>query len=1408
MRWHDLGTRAVGTWRRWSGRPAAIPRIIHQTWRDEQVPERYRRYQESWRALHPGWHYRLWTDEALRAFVAAEAPSFLPIYDGYAQPICRVDAARYLVLERLGGVYADLDVECLRPLDPLLAEGGFLIGREPDTHVAHAGAHKRGLATIPCPSVIASVPGHPVWREVRAALVEDHRRRDPLDATGPFLLGRVLARHRGPIRLVGPELFYPFDKEACWSGAAFDLERRLGRARGAYTIHYWDGTWFRRAQTADTTAAGPITVRTLAPGADVAATAAAYPLDAAVPEGDLPLVSCLMVTHDRAGLARQAIACFRAQTWPRRELVILDDGPSDELARHVEGLADPTIRHLRRPHVPGATLGDLRNAAVEAAAGDFVCQWDDDDLSDPLRIAAQMAALAETGAPAAFLERWTLWWPHRARAAISRRRIWEGSLLCEKAALPRYPAERRGEDTAVLTDLRRGQAVGLIDAPRLYLYACHGRNSFDGGHLERHWHSAELQASGADYELLRRALAERLPIEAYESALGVARPAAPLVRAAEVAPAKTGRPPEPPRSAPASRRSGASKRRADDGPTELARAAEKRGDWHEAERRWRESWSIERTTKAAVGLHRALRRIGRSNEASALIIQVGRDPMVSPELRIRIEARLLEKARDWPTLAALLGNHRALMETDAGVRRIYSRALFEMGNHAAVTSLSEAAPDGGTATEFALAVEGLMTGATSDTAWSLVERARRSAFRIVAPGPLACLLALLSGVAGPRAADALLDEIDTLPATGPRPLATRIEAQLLRRRIAAQRALEAGSPPPPTPAGGHRAMLDRILPPEGAPGPTALLAECFDLLDGLATRFPDLHGDPLNSAADALAVASRVARAIDAREPLSLVRLGDGEGMMLPWRSDLEPRRAADLAGVRNTWWGAAEPPADAWAKLGGELVEAIRGADIVGISDAVHLARTILGSVSEDGGREINSDARGRIGVLHQAAGRAAPPDGRPLLDPAQMLTSAHIHQALAWWELWEMVVGRAGTVDLVTCHPGLGDAVAARFGVAIGTVHLVPAERRFAARFGADRAQAHFPDAFEALRPALAATPPGRVVLVAAGVLGKIYCHWAKEAGGIGLDIGAAADHWLGHRTRTLSALGDFALTAGTGPAWRRLLGAPAAAAAAAAGQVPPLVLVLTPMKDAARHWPRYRALLERLDYPAERLSLGILEGDSEDGTHALVAAELPAFARRFRSARLFKHDFDFRSDRPRWAPEIQPRRRSVLARARNRLLSLALEDETWVLWLDADLVDYPPDLLRRLLATGKQVVVPHCISARTGGTFDLNTFKLAPDADTIDWSQHVHDGVLQPPPGLGRLYLDAFAGRPVVPVDGVGGTALLVDAELHRDGLIFPVAPYRMHLETEGLAMMATDMGAGCWGVPDLTIVHAPD
>ncbi|KAJ5376367.1 hypothetical protein N7509_013253 [Penicillium cosmopolitanum] len=90
-------------------RPQIIPKIIHQTYKNETIPEVWVEAQQSCIDLHPDYEYILWTNEKSRDFIAAEYPWFLDTFDGYKYPIQRADSIRYFVLAHFGGTYIDLD---------------------------------------------------------------------------------------------------------------------------------------------------------------------------------------------------------------------------------------------------------------------------------------------------------------------------------------------------------------------------------------------------------------------------------------------------------------------------------------------------------------------------------------------------------------------------------------------------------------------------------------------------------------------------------------------------------------------------------------------------------------------------------------------------------------------------------------------------------------------------------------------------------------------------------------------------------------------------------------------------------------------------------------------------------------------------------------------------------------------------------------------------------------------------------------------------------------------------------------------------------------------------------------------------------------------------------------------------
>src|SRR5689334_15128354 len=189
-------------------------------------------------------------------------------------------------------------------------------------------------------------------------------------------------------------------------------------------------------------------------------------------------------------------------------------------------------------------------------------------------------------------------------------------------------------------------------------------------------------------------------------------------------------------------------------------------------------------------------------------------------------------------------------------------------------------------------------------------------------------------------------------------------------------------------------------------------------------------------------------------------------------------------------------------------------------------------------------------------------------------------------------------------------------------------------------------------------------------------------------------------------------------------------------------PKILILTPMKSATKYLDTYFSGLSSLTYPSRQLSLGILEGDSSDATYAQVEQRL-AQTNQFRRTIFRKKDFGFQIPPgvPRHSAVYQTARRAVLARARNHLLFAALDDEDWVLWLDVDVVAYPPDIVEQLLAVERDIVHPHCVIEPGGATFDLNAWRDA-----------------------GRSHMSDLRGQRIVRLDAVGGTMLLVRADRH--------------------------------------------
>lgn len=231
----------------------AIPKILHFTWKNDQLPRLGRSILAKWKATHPDWDIRFYDDAAIRALVAEGYPEHLDLFDSYPAGIFRADAFRFFVLHKLGGIYSDLDVDPLRRIDELLDRTECFVGAEPELHVARNEALFRGLPFVLCNAFMGSVPGHPFWRACIDRLAGCNS-PDVIDATGPRFTNAValsIPRHTRPDVLL-PNYWSPITGTGAkgrtsksYVDALAQHFTVIGYEEPPLVSHLWRNSWFK-----------------------------------------------------------------------------------------------------------------------------------------------------------------------------------------------------------------------------------------------------------------------------------------------------------------------------------------------------------------------------------------------------------------------------------------------------------------------------------------------------------------------------------------------------------------------------------------------------------------------------------------------------------------------------------------------------------------------------------------------------------------------------------------------------------------------------------------------------------------------------------------------------------------------------------------------------------------------------------------------------------------------------------------------------------------------------------------------------------------------------------------------------------------------------------------------------------
>lgn len=204
-----------------------------------------------------------------------------------------------------------------------------------------------------------------------------------------------------------------------------------------------------------------------------------------------PLVSVVLTTRDRPRFLQIALRCYTHQTYPRKELVVVDDGsrwPVDPVA-----VADAGGRLVRVE--PGTPLGTKLNRGISVSTGALCQKMDDDDWYAPDFLQCMVRAwrnsqryiswpivAAYADHPIFDLTRWEIRSVSQGAAGgtlLFAREVWEQR--------PFRPLVKSEDGWFLLDQHRLGTRLLQVDGQDIFMLVRHSGIGVDRGHTWRYW---------------------------------------------------------------------------------------------------------------------------------------------------------------------------------------------------------------------------------------------------------------------------------------------------------------------------------------------------------------------------------------------------------------------------------------------------------------------------------------------------------------------------------------------------------------------------------------------------------------------------------------------------------------------------------------------------------------------------------------------------------------------------------------------------------------------------------------------------------------------------------------------------------------------------------------------------------
>jgi mannosyltransferase OCH1-like enzyme len=207
-----------------------IPRKIHQIWLGSELPKKFAEISEKWKQMHPSWEYKLWTDDNIK--------ELFPLYNQEIFDQCKnlgekSDILRYEIIYRFGGLYVDVDYECVKSFEIFSYLYNFYAGIEP----LDASSMLIGNAFF------GSCAQHPILKYCIETIKNYRDEKIVTHRTGPWQLTRAICnvckKIKDSIIFFPTSFFYPLGYEQ----RNIKFEKNDILKNESFGIHYWAGSW-------------------------------------------------------------------------------------------------------------------------------------------------------------------------------------------------------------------------------------------------------------------------------------------------------------------------------------------------------------------------------------------------------------------------------------------------------------------------------------------------------------------------------------------------------------------------------------------------------------------------------------------------------------------------------------------------------------------------------------------------------------------------------------------------------------------------------------------------------------------------------------------------------------------------------------------------------------------------------------------------------------------------------------------------------------------------------------------------------------------------------------------------------------------------------------------------------------